>query len=44
MLSGGVAKNAALVKAINKALNVELFILPEPEYAGALGAALAALE
>lgn len=44
VLSGGVAKNAALVKALDKALNVELFVLPEPEYAGALGAALAALE
>jgi len=44
VLSGGVAKNAALVKALKKVLGVEISILPQPEYAGALGAALAAVE
>ena len=44
VLTGCVAKNAALVKALKKALGVELSILPQPEYTGALGAALAAFE
>ncbi|HMA04562.1 MAG TPA: acyl-CoA dehydratase activase [Methanomicrobiales archaeon] len=39
---GGVAKNAAMRKAIEKGLGVTLFVPPEPQITGALGAALAA--
>ncbi len=44
MMSGGVAKNIGVVKAIEKKLGVKLYISEEPQIVGALGAALIALE
>ena len=44
-IGGGVALNAGFVKALRDVLGVgELHVLPQPEYVGALGAALAASE
>lgn len=43
-MSGGVAKNIGVVKAIEKKLEVSLYIPEEPQIMGALGAALIALE
>ena len=43
-MSGGVAKNIGVVKAIEKKLGVTLYIPEEPQIIGALGAALIALE
>jgi len=40
-MSGGVALNAAMVAALCEALGRPLRVLPEPQLAGALGAALA---
>ncbi len=40
--SGGVAKNQGVVQALEERLRVKLFIPPEPEIIGALGAALLA--
>ncbi len=42
MITGGVAKNAAVVKALNEKLNIKLIIPQEPQVVGALGAALLA--
>lgn len=44
MMTGGVAKNIGVVKAIEKKLDVKLYISEEPQIVGALGAALIALD
>ena len=44
MFTGGVAKNQAVVKALNEKLKTKLVIPPEPQIAGALGAAILAVE
>jgi len=41
-LTGGVAKNQGVVRALEERLAVKLFIPPEPQIIGALGAALLA--
>jgi predicted CoA-substrate-specific enzyme activase len=41
-MSGGVAKNIGVSTAIEKLLNTELLIAEEPQFIGALGAALIA--
>jgi len=41
-LTGGVAKNQGVVRALEERLGVRLFIPPEPQIIGALGAALLA--
>jgi len=43
-MSGGVAKNVGVVTAIEQRLGRKLFIAPEPQIIGALGAALIALD
>lgn len=43
-LTGGVAKNGGVVRALEERLRVKLFIPPEPQIIGALGAALIARE
>lgn len=42
-LTGGVTKNAGMVRALSDRLGVTLGVHPDAEYAGALGAALLAL-
>ncbi len=42
MITGGVAKNKAVVKALNEKLKTDLIVPGEPQIAGALGAALLA--
>ncbi len=42
MITGGVAKNKAVVKALNEKLNKKLIVPREPQIVGALGAALLA--
>jgi predicted CoA-substrate-specific enzyme activase len=44
MMSGGVAKNVGVVQVLERLLNTEIIIPPEPQIVGALGAALYALE
>lgn len=44
IMTGGVAKNIGVVKALEKALNQPLKIYMEPQIVGALGAAILALE
>lgn len=44
MMTGGVAKNPGVVKAVEEKLGSRLFICKEPEIVGALGAALFALD
>jgi (R)-2-hydroxyacyl-CoA dehydratese activating ATPase len=44
MITGGVAKNAAVVEALNEKLNTSIIVPPEPQIAGALGAAILAWE
>ena len=44
VMTGGVAKNIAAVRHIERALNLSLIIPPDPQIAGALGAALFALD
>ncbi len=44
MMTGGVAKNPGVVKAIEDVLGDKLYIYKEPEIMGALGAAVCALE
>lgn len=44
MMTGGVAKNIGVVKAIEHKIGDKLFIPSEPEIVGALGAALLGLE
>ena len=44
MMTGGVAKNPGVVAAVEEKIGSKLYICPEPEIVGALGAALFALE
>lgn len=44
MMTGGVAQNIGVVKAIEEKIGEELFISKEPEIVGAIGAALYALD
>lgn len=44
MMSGGVAQNIGVVKALEEKIGEDLFIPEEPEIVGALGAALYGLE
>ncbi len=44
MITGGVAKNAAVVRALNEKLKTDIIVPNEPQIAGALGAALLAAE
>ena len=44
MITGGVAKNSAVVRALNKKFDIKIIVPPEPQIAGALGAALLARE
>ncbi len=41
-LTGGVAKNEGVVRALEDRLGVKMFVPPEPQIIGALGAALLA--
>jgi predicted CoA-substrate-specific enzyme activase len=43
LMSGGVAQNAAMVRALSEALGRAIQVVPDPQLVGALGAALAAL-
>jgi len=43
-MAGGVAKNKCLVAEIQKCLGSEIFVIDEPQFTGALGAALFALK
>lgn len=42
MMTGGVAKNKGVVTELEKQLNTKILIPKEPEFCGALGAALIA--
>jgi benzoyl-CoA reductase subunit D len=42
VLVGGVARNVGFVDSLNKDLKLEVVVPEEPEFVGALGAALAA--
>ena len=44
MMTGGVAKNPGVVRAVERKLGAKLYICKEPEIVGATGAALYALE
>lgn len=44
MMTGGVAKNPGVVRAVEEKLGAELFLCPDPEIVGAVGAALCGLE
>jgi activator of 2-hydroxyglutaryl-CoA dehydratase len=44
MMTGGVAANRGVVKAIEEKIGAPLLVLPEHQLCGALGAALIALE
>jgi predicted CoA-substrate-specific enzyme activase len=44
MMTGGVAKNVGVVKALEEKIGAGLYISPDPEIVGAAGAALFALE
>ncbi len=44
MMTGGVAMNSAVVEALNEKLGTNLLVPPNPQIAGALGAALLAEE
>ena len=44
MMTGGVAKNPGVVRAVEEKIGEKLYICPEPEIVGAVGAALYALE
>lgn len=44
MMTGGVAKNPGVVRAVEDKIGASLYICPEPEIVGATGAALYALE
>jgi len=44
MITGGVAKNRAVVQALNEKLKTVIIVPPEPQIAGALGAAILAEE
>lgn len=44
MMTGGVAKNPGVVRAVEEKIGGRLYICPEPEIVGAAGAAIYALE
>jgi len=44
MMTGGVAKNAAVVQGLQEKLGLKIKVPPEPQIVGALGAALLAFE
>lgn len=44
MMTGGVAKNIGVIKAIEEKLGEKIFVYEEPEIVGALGAAILGLE
>jgi len=44
VMSGGVAKNAGVVRTLERLLKTEIILPPEPQIVGALGAALFAVE
>ena len=44
MMTGGVAQNVGVVKAIEEKIGEKLFISDNPEIVGAIGAALFGLE
>ena len=44
MMTGGVAKNKGVVKALEHLLSAEIVVPPEPQIVGAIGAGLFALE
>lgn len=44
MMTGGVANNRGVVKELEKQLGTKIFVPEKPEFCGALGAALIALE
>ena len=44
MMTGGVAKNPGVVRAVEEKIGAKLYICQEPEIVGATGAALYALE
>lgn len=44
MMTGGVAKNPGVVRAVEDKIGAKLYICPEPEIVGAAGAALYALD
>ena len=44
MMTGGVAKNLGVVRAVEEKIQSRLYICPEPEIVGAAGAALYALD
>ncbi len=44
VMTGGVAKNAGVVHALERLLETEIILPPEPQIVGALGAALFAVE
>ena len=44
VMSGGVAKNAGVVRALERLLETEIALPPEPQTVGALGAALFAID
>jgi len=43
-MTGGVAKNAGLVRAVEERLGTKVWVPEEPQIVGALGAAVIALE
>jgi predicted CoA-substrate-specific enzyme activase len=44
VFSGGVARNRCMVRELSKVLGMEINVLKEPEFVGALGAAVIAME
>lgn len=44
VMTGGIAKNIGIVKRVSERVGVEILIPPEPQIAGALGAAIFAAE
>ncbi|MDQ0148220.1 acyl-CoA dehydratase activase [Eubacterium multiforme] len=44
MMTGGVAKNKGVIKALEERLNSKIFIAKEPQICGALGAAIIGIE
>ena len=44
MMTGGVAKNPGVVRAVEEKIGSKLYICEEPEIVGAAGAAIYALE
>jgi activator of 2-hydroxyglutaryl-CoA dehydratase len=44
MMTGGVARNAGVVKALEEKLGTDIFVSGQAQLCGALGAALIALD